>query len=292
MADKYPEFYIRKRQKEEAYRRTVQIVVGVVIFALIGGLGGFFVYKYWLQPRRQPAPAPEQLADERQELETQSALSSAAGQRTDSAQAGQQAAGSQLVGVDLGDIPYDPSFPLVQVGIEGSDTSVALEGAEQSEEPAAQPGEDSKPPEAAKPPEAVTPPSDRQQQDTFDRPGSASAGNSGSNSNQNSGSGQESAEDKQPAPPKDEKAPVADESSESSGSNVFHVYAGTYATREEAEAAKSDLQALGFQSQIIDVNIEFHVKVASMDDFDRARAIKEKLVDSGFTQAFATRSRQ
>jgi len=46
----------------------------------------------------------------------------------------------------------------------------------------------------------------------------------------------------------------------------------------------------GFQGQIVDAGKEFHVRVASMEDFDKAKAIRQKLVDSGFPKAFATRT--
>jgi hypothetical protein len=297
MADKYPEFYIRKRQREETYRRTVQIVVGVAILIIIGGVGGFFLYKYVLQPVRQPVPEAKELADERQQLATQNALSQVPSQQPEKTQpAGGGKEGQQIV-ADLGNIPYDPSFPGVHVGVEGSNTSVALEGAEAEQDEA----DSNSGAVDQQDQSAPTPPSGREQSDSLDRASQQAAANSTTNTG-NSGTGTQqkndqdsedasktkppaNAEDKEP-----ESKPAVEEPG--TGEMVFHVYAGTYATRDAAETAKKDLQALGFQGNIITVGSEFHVRVASLDDFERASAIRQKLIDSGFTKAFATRERQ
>lgn len=295
MADKYPEFYVKKRQREELYRRTVQIIVGVAVLLICGGIGGFFIYKYVLQPVREPAPAPQQLADERQQLATENALASTSGQRQSDAAAASRDAGAEPLVADLGDIPYDPSFPGVHVGVEGSDTSVALEGETEGDEEASAEAESGSEAETG---ESAGPPSGREQSDSFDRPSDAAPSSNSDGEKQQKNdkpageAGTSKPETKPPAESAEEEqqaTPPADTGG--SGKTIFHVYAGSYATREEAESIKNDLQALGFQGQIIDAEIEFHVRVASMEDFEYAKAIRQKLIDSGFPKAFATRNR-
>jgi len=299
MAEKYPEFYIRKRQKEETYRRIVQIVVGFAVLLVVGGIVGFFIYKYAL-PNRQAAPKVQELADERQELATQNALASAVGQNEGvSDNDTQQPPGGEVV-ANLSDIPYDPSFPAVHVGVEGSNTSMALSGDQGEEAAEAESGGE----DAADAGANSTPPSQQEQSESFERPSESestaqkpedkpASGNTGEKPKEtkptDSGSDQAA---KPPAPPQD-SAENTNKGTEDSGSGnvVYSVYAGTYKTREDAEKVKGDLQALGFQGTIVDMEIEFHVRVATLDDYARAEAIRQKLIDSGFPTAFATRRR-
>lgn len=303
MADKYPEFYVRKRQREETYRRVVQVIVGVAILVIVGGVGGFFLYKYVLQPVRQPVPKPKQLAAEREQLATENALASAPEQGAEEGGQPDESHGKELT-ADLADIPYDPSFPDVNVGVVGSDTNVALGGESGDEDQGAASEENGG--SEAEGNTSPTPPSSREHNDSFQEDKDAGAkSDSGSekekpakpaaekNEEKPADATKESKTEDKPAAKSDEKAtqpPPAEEPA--SGGTIYYVYAGAYATQEAAEVAKKDLQALGFQGQIITVGAEYDVRVASLDDYNRASAIRQKLINSGFSKAFATRKRR
>ena len=73
---------------------------------------------------------------------------------------------------------------------------------------------------------------------------------------------------------------------------VFKVYAGSFPSRESADAAKADLLKLGLQGTIIEMELEHLLHVATLDSYEAAEALKAELVASGFGSAFATLKRR
>jgi len=294
MAQHYPDFYLKKKQRDQRYRRITQVVVGVFLIVIIGGIIGFLGYKHILQPKRQPPASTEQLADERQQLETQSILSDAEKTAAPAAEDIQGGSSSKdKVNLELEDIEYDPSFPDVHVGVVGSDAPAAIPVDMQVEQ------SDTDEISSAQPDDTDTdPPSEPQETSPAETEGSSSNQSSSGNSevvvpppaetsNGNNGSSEQTE-----VPTEESSDAEADEPSIGSGEYVYKVYAGSFPSLEDAEAAQRDLQAIGYQSQVIGSGLDYLVKVRTFSDYEQASAIKQKLVESGFGTAFATRSRK
>src|SRR5687767_4093858 len=100
MSDYYPEFYLRKRQREQAYRRATVITVGFLSLLVIGGIVGYFIVNAVTTRRTEPGATPE-LAEQQQELQTQQQLASA--------DVPESMAGADVPSVDLSTISYSES---------------------------------------------------------------------------------------------------------------------------------------------------------------------------------------
>jgi len=114
MSDYYPEFYLRKRQREQAYRRVTAVIVGVLIFLAIGGGVGYFGFNWWKTQHTKPGATPE-LAAQQQQLQTQQQLASAQVPKDVLQNTPTQPS------VDLGAVKYSESFP--QVGVKVGNTA-------------------------------------------------------------------------------------------------------------------------------------------------------------------------
>ncbi|MBN2082455.1 SPOR domain-containing protein [bacterium] len=290
MAQHYPDFYIKKRQRDQRYRRITQIVVGTALFVIIGGVAGFLMYKHIIQPKRQPPASTEQLADERQQLETQSILADADRSSTTSSEGTETPAGNERVNLELEDIEYDPSFPDVHVGVVGSDAPAAIpvdmevdaEAAEETPATAAESAAET----PAQPETSTSPPTSNSDSGTNNTGNSNVIEPPPSNTEEN-----KPAETAKPADEEEKPSPKPEEEQvQPTGDYVYKVYAGSYHSREGAEKAQRDLQALGYQSQVIESGPDFLVKVKTFTDYEQARAIMQKLIDSGYGTAFATRN--
>jgi len=124
MADKYPEFYVRKRQREETYRRPCKSCRRGDPFDL-RRCRRFLSTSMYCKPSRNPRRSHGSWQNERQNCDEERA-GFGGGQHSTGGTA-QATRFKGAVGDDLGGIPYDPSFPDVHVGIEGSST-VAPDG--------------------------------------------------------------------------------------------------------------------------------------------------------------------
>lgn len=286
MSSHYPDFYVKKRQREASYRRTVGFVVGVVIVVLAGIAGGYFVvWKLFLEPTRA-VQTPAQLAEERQQLETAEALEEIAseGSIAPLADPGAQAeAGLQIASGDVDDVPYSTSFPAMQVAVATSDTPAsaeldeALDGTGES---------DSADPHAVDDDSASTAAQDDSESAT---PASTPPASSPS----------------EPATTPDTSTPATSTPEASgddvqepevpSGTTVYHIYAGSYNSRSEADRYKEQLATLGFQASVVVIESEsrsdYLLRITTLEDYSAAGALKGKLVDSGFGSAFVTRQK-
>lgn len=287
--DYYPDFYLRKRQRERVYRG---IGWGIGLLAVVG-LGIFVAVIIWgnlLAPRKlQPGATPE-LASQRQDLETQQKLDEAAKQNLNAGTLAEQTADSQKF--DLGTIDYASSFPLVQVGLGGeggsalpaADTSAdPAEGTAPTQDPASTAQQDpsavndigagtstpaapaDKP--AAKPEDKPTP---EKKQETAKKP-----------------------EEKKPEPKKEEKKPEVKEEKKPEAAKpagyVYRVYAGSTSSRESAEKLKSEISSSGVSASIVQSGGDYLLLVGTLDDLDSAMALRNKLINSGFSGAFTTK---
>ena len=118
MSDYYPNFYLRKRQREQAYRRMTVIVVGLLIFIGIGAVVGYVAFNAF-STRRTPPGATPQLAEQQQKLQTAEQIASSS---VPDDVLKQTAAAPP---VDLKSVNYSESFPQVDVKLEGADAKPA-----------------------------------------------------------------------------------------------------------------------------------------------------------------------
>jgi len=272
---RYPDYYQRKRRRESTYRRIVTIVVGVVLCIVIGGGTGFLVWNTWIKPKRITAAHPADQAEQREELDAELRIADAQSNQTPVDTNADQQRSSTPASTELSEVDYSPSLPAIKVSIEGSNQP-ATSRPVQEEQP-----DDSEPEESAAG-NTPTPPAEQEQPATFTPPAEGNANNSSS--------GDDKPDEVKPEEDKSEPEPEKP-ATRPAGSLVFHVYAGACSSKDEAEKMKSNLGALGFQATVIANNVDFLVRVASLEDYDSANALVSKLSESGFGNAFATRSR-
>jgi cell division protein FtsN len=291
MSDYYPEFYVRKRQRELAYRKTSLLVFGGIGIVLLGGLVGFFIYNNVIAAHRTDPGATPELAERKQELETESRqqeVSAAVREQTD------------LPAVDpdeikLENIQYSESFPKVEVSVAGGIAAVADPSAVEAadvdavaESEAAPPGGGRDPDDlGADPPVAAAVPPVDKPEDRYtperkvdDKPKPAPA--------KEAKKVAEKPKEK-PAPPP-EKSEVAPPPVKSQSKFTYRVYAGKYLGKDEAVKATQELGAIGLSGILIDGNTgDYLVLVGTVEDEAGANALKDKLVSSGFGGTLVTR---
>ncbi len=297
----YPEFYLRKRQRESAYKR-ITWGLGVLAFIAAGVFTGYLIYKNVVEPRQtQPGATPE-AAEQRTIMSTQQRLEGLENQPiVDGAPAPGQLASAPPV---LDEIPYEQSLPSVQVSITAGGLtmpgSTPIPGATPADAnaeltpadsllPEAQPAASGAqtPPGAADtvPPEASVPdttpaevkkpaPPEKPKDKPKDKP-------------------QDEAKDKPKDKPKETPKPPAPDTAKPSGNGtfVYRVYAGSYASDEAAQTNRDELKSLGMSGSVNKIGGEYNLFVAELTDLSAATALVNKLKNSGFGAAFASRKK-
>lgn len=296
MAEKrYPDFYLRKQQRDSRYRRISSIAVGCVLVAAVGGLLGYLGYKYVLVPGQRAGMTAADLAEEKRELEQEQLLAEGSDAQAvgGGPAAGEVQEGNDGLAQDLGEIEYGQSMAGVHVEVEGSGSDATVSGDSAAEGEAVGGGDGDEGDGAGSEAEASpTPPEQREHDEASEGPGGSEEVVTPAVHER-----QEPAETAEPSGPAagggaDGEAEGGGSSGTGAGGLVFKVYAGSFSSREDAEKVKDDLLALGFKGSIVDLEIDYLVHVATLDSFDAAEAMKGKLVASGFSSAFATRKRQ
>ncbi len=287
MSSHYPDFYVKKRQREASYRRTVGFVVGIAIVVLAGIAGGYFVvWKLVLEPNRA-VQTPAQLAAERQQLTLAEAREeiSSEGDIAALAEPGSHTeAGPQVASGNVDDVPYSPSFPAMQVAVGTSDTPAS---AEPDEVPGGDAEDENVDPHAiADDSASTTAPDDSESTPPPSTPPASSPAepviepDTGTSTT--------------PAP--EASSDDDQELEQPSGATVYNVYAGSYNSRSDADRYKEQLATLGFQANVVVIESEsrsdYLLRITTLEDYAAAGALKGKLVDSGFGSAFVTRQQQ
>jgi cell division septation protein DedD len=317
----YPEFYLRKRQRDAVYKR-VTTVAGTLLIIAVGVFIGFLLYKNLVEPRRNEPGASPAAAVERTNLSTEQRLQDLAAEQARNSPEGGP---SQTAGAapKLDDVPYAQSFPEVSVGVAASGAAGA---APAGAGPSADTAGGTSPAGGAGSGEAgtgvgqaspsggadTTPPAT---QPGGQAPGSTSGGSNsqagrpqgsqaGNASEQPKEKPKEKPKDKPKEKPKEESKPAEPKPSGESqkpeeqpkpgqpAAYVYRVYAGSYASREAAEGRKSELGALGLSGSVIQSGGEYNLLVGQVDTLDSASALVNKLKGSGFSAAFASRKRK
>ena len=323
MSDYYPEFYLRKRQREQSYRRWTIVVVGLLVFVGLGAVVGYIAFNAFAT-RRTPPGATPQLAEQQQQLQTAEQLASS------SVPADVLENTAQQPSVDLSSVSYSESFPQVDVKLEGAqakaegDSSELPAEADATDQPpavgregeAAAGSDTTTAPvtdatdntaEAPKPSEqdsrvgSVTPSDDdaRRKADQLKRQEQAKreAQKREAQKKADEKKKRELAKQKQAdedkaaakladAKPRDDS--VRAPASKSAGYS-YTVYGGTYLSSEEAEKDRAKLGALGLSGNVIHVAGDYLLLVGRLDDKDSAAALSGKLRGSGLGSAFVTR---
>lgn len=294
MSDYYPEFYLRRRQREHSQRRAAIVTIGVVVLFVAGALVTWLLSSF--MPRSTQAGASPELAEQQQELKTQQLMASAAVPTELTDEDAPQS-------VDLKNVPYGESMPLVSVGLAGA-TAQAAELPGQAELPPAEPELDpagllaaatqppAEPAVADPRVERVSPAEPRPEPKVEPKPEPRNAETARSAEKPKAEPRTETRAES-PAPKKEPantepEAVTKPASKEPSYSYI--VYAGAYLSREEAEKGKSNLSALGLSGSIIDAKTgDYLLRVHTLDDMEQATALKSKLAGSGFGEAIVTR---
>jgi len=252
----------------------------------------------FLEPGRQNTPTPTELAAERQQLETEVArrdVAAGGGAPVEVDPATPSVPGAQLASGEVNEIPYATSFPAVQVAVAGIDQPASAPVTDADEPSEGASGTD---------PHAVA---DTRADTTEDEPATAGAPSAGrdSGTGTSSGSTQGNSDSQTTADSSDAGTSAAEDGSgddsgqpveAGSGETVYHVYAGSYGSRSDADRYKEQLATFGFQATLIVVGDEpgadYLLRIATLEDYAAAGALRRKLVDSGFESAFATRPRR
>ncbi|GEM_PF-3399163 len=290
MAEKYyPDFYLRKRERDSRYRRYSSLVIGCVLVAVVGGVLGYLGYVHILQPSRQPRTAAD-LADEKRDLEQEQLLGSGspgAEETPGSVDGGAEQAGDAEIG-DLSNVDYSPSMAGVSVEVEGGTGQDGSAMAEAGSAEEAESGSAASDGDVAGQ-DTPTPPSEEPAEETSP----AETGNSGVAAPEEAeapAAAPEQERDSESEGVAEDAEDVAEDGSGGSGP-VFKVYAGSFTSREGAETARAGLAPLGLQGTIVEMELEYLVHVATLDSYEDAEALQAKLVASGFASAFATLKR-
>lgn len=295
----YPEFYLRKRQRESAYKR-VTWGLGILLLVAAGVFTGYLIYKNVLEPRKTQPGVTSDLANERTDLTTDAKLAN-----LNSQPAGADAAQQSAAAPSLDQVPYGESMPLVNVGVDaggaggapatagtdgqaGADTppDETMPAATDTSPPAVDtasppaPSADTTP--AVQPPTPVVPKPDTAAKKPADKP-------------------KDKPQDKPKDKPKDQPKPTAkpaetakpETQPAAKGSTyVYRVYAGSFSSEEAAQQRKSELKSLGFSGTVSKGVGEYNLLVAELDDLAGAAALAKKLKASGFSAAYSTRARK
>ncbi len=304
MSDYYPEFYLRKRQREQAYRRATVVTVGSIVLLLVCAVVGYFVVMALNSRQTQPGATPE-LADRQQELKVQERLDNAAVPEDVLASA------EPVAPVDISAVGYSESFPQISVKLEGaapkevqSAETAAEKGAEDAQQPpavgrepesgsdtgAAPPVEEKKEKVADSPVDRVTPKDDEaarkaeqtKRQEQAKRLAQKREAEKRAEEEKRRDDEQKAADSK-PAPPKKSEAAAK------TPSYSYTVYGGTYLSSAAAESDRAKLGAIGLSGNIIETAGDYLLMVGKLDDSDSAAALSGKLKGSGFGGAFVTR---
>lgn len=288
----YPEFYLRKRQREAVYKR-ITWGMGVLAFIAAGVFTGFLIYKNVVEPRQtQPGATPE-AAETRTILNTQQRLAGLENQPVvDSEQADSQLASAAPA---LNELPYEQSLPSVQVSVSAggmvppgtTPATDATAGTDPQQVPAdaAAPPQDASavqpqapadpaPPEAAKPAAAPEEKKPAAQEKPKEKP-------------------KPEVKEKPQEKPKEPAKPAEPEQAKPAGKStfVYRVYAGSYASEEAAQSNRDELKSLGLNGSVNKSGGEYNVFVAELTDLAAATALVNKLKNSGFGAAFASRKK-
>lgn len=326
MSDYYPEFYLRKRQREQAYRRMTVVVVGFLILLAVFGVVGYIAFNA-IATRRTPPGASPQLAEQQQQLQTAEQLASSSVPNDVLQNTQQQPA------VDLKSVSYSESFPQVDVKLEGAEAKPEGD-ATAAETPAEA---DPNAPAAGREPEATASPApDTAADETGDTTSKAEApkpseqdtrvGSVTPSSNADDDAKRKADQLKRQEQAKreaekreaakraeekkkrelakkkqaeDEKAAAAKSNEKKddsvrapatkSGGYSYTVYGGTYLSSEDAEKDRAKLGAIGLSGTVIHTAGDYLLLVGRLDDQDSAAALSNKLHGSGFGGAFVTR---
>jgi cell division protein FtsN len=321
MSDYYPEFYLRKRQREQNYRRLTVVAVGFLVLVVVFGVVGYIAFNAFATRQTPPGATPE-LAEQQQLLQTAEQLASSSVPDDVLQNTEQQPA------VDLSSVSYSESFPQVDVKLEGAaakaeaGTTVPAEGelppavgrdaegagGEVVSAPVTE-GAPNNSAEAPQPSEqdtrvgSVTPSDDDAQRkaDQLKRQEQArrEAEKREAKKKADEKKKRELAKQKQKddelaaakkkeenaAKPKDDvRAPAT-----KSGGYSYTVYGGTYLSEADAEKDRAKLGALGLSGNLIATGGDVMLVVGRLDDAEAAAALKNKLQGSGFGSAFVTR---
>jgi len=266
--DYYPEYYLKKRQKDAIFNRVWKTVIVLVIVTL-GIAAGYLIYKQIVEPRRQPSDNTSALAGLKGDLEAQERLQRAASQvpPEDVDQATRQLAQE----ADLDQIAYVQSFPQIHVSVAGSNQPVNRQGGTPNpgdsvgNEPEADAG-DSPPTSPAENPDSAR----------------DSGGSSAGRERQDEPAAQKENKDAEPAKPAAAKP-------EGPPSYEYKIYAGSYPSQNAADEGKRGLGALGLTGSIIKNGADYNLLVGTLENFDAALALRKKLEDSGYGSSFVTR---
>lgn len=267
--DYYPDYYLKKRQRDAVFNRVWKTVIVILVIAL--GIGvGYIVYTQIFVHLKQPPDNTEQLAGLKGDLEAKQKLQSAASQVPPdvSGETKEQLAAE----TDLEKIDYAQSFPQINVSVSGSDVAAGSAG-ETGQGAATTPAGNE--PEADSSPGTGEPPKAQSEQAA------------------------EQTKGQQKPETKETKKETDSGSSESAGSSgsvasgppsyEYKIYAGSYSSQGSADEGKRGLSALGLTGKIIRNGADYNLLVGTLGDYDAAVALREKLVSSGYDNSFVTR---
>jgi hypothetical protein len=261
----YPEYYLKKRQKDAIFNRIWKTVAVVVIVGL-GVAAGYLVYKQIVEPRRQPSDNTTALAGLKGDLEAQERLNNAASQEPpdDVNETTRQMAQE----TNLDEIDYVQSFPQVHVSVAGSNQPVnrGTNGAA-SADPAGDNNESG----------SSAAGNDSQQQDAAESP--AKEPEQKPKADDSARQGEESQPEEKPKPPKPAGPPTYE----------YKIYAGSYPSQTAADEGKRGLGALGLTGSIIKNGADYNLLVGTLTNFEAALALRSKLESSGYGGSFVTR---
>lgn len=275
----YPEYYLRKRQRDRVYGLVTRLVMVVVLAGGLGCVAGFFIYQYLL-PHRSEAGVTAEMADQRQELATEQKLQNSARAHTPPA----EDPGLTLKPTELSALTYADSFPMASVALMSKD-SMASNSPSASEEQPAPVAVPSGAPETT--PEPATP---RDDAASAQEPQKASTVHAPEKKPEQAKNTEEKkpSEEKKPVK-KDEAAPKNDAPSSSQAKTMYRVYAGSSSSKEQAESIKHELGTLGLSGSLIKSGPDYLVLIATVDEYSKAQALTSELQGKGFG-AFSTRT--
>lgn len=274
----YPDSYLRKRKRDTTLMRVFIVLrtVGIIGVALVAGV---LLYNYVLKPMRTPPADGEQMAAQREELETQQRLDEANKEKAPAATPTQESASEAaenasssgsvepvLTANVLSEIDYSNSLPLVQVSLHGSNDGNADIGESVKDEPAEAVNET---------PDATGAPDERLSRDdepaTDDKPAESQTKPA-----------ETKPADKPETKPKEEPKVEEKPKTNTGGKYRWKVFAGFYDSTSEAEGKAKDLGALGLKASVEKSGPQYILVVGVLDDKDAAEALRNKLVSNGF----------
>jgi cell division protein FtsN len=308
----YPEYYLRKRQREQGYRKFL-FVLGTVAFLALGIGCGYIIFSNVIQTRRSAPGATASLAEQKQQLELNEKLKE---NENKPSTEGLVADNSANQGLDLSTNEYAQSFPLVQVSVDGSGMLAGQTATDASQTtpsdasptdgaagatpadsaadtsnssqiipaapgaPGATPG--GTPSQVAQPPANTADkktPAEKKPDEKASKPQDKP----------------KKEEEKKPAPavkPEEKKPEDSSRNNTGSGKKVYRVYAGLCTTREDADKLKEKASASGVSASVVKNGGDYLLLVSTVGSGDDAFALRDKLKGSGFNGAFVTQATQ